>query len=174
MPCQPPPEAVTASGGKERTVTCMPRWASIPGLSCTTQAIREQHPLRLLGPGSSLPHRAHSSVKKLTVNLTSQDCPSGDSLSRHPLVGPEVSIHCHLHRPGFAGPLTASSCMDDWKRSTPTDKGQEQKGPLGCSTLWRTHGIWMPPPKPVSLPVPSLGPVQAVVSPAVTGHLRTA
>lgn len=76
----------------------------------------------------------------------------------------------------------APKCQHDSK------KKKKKRGGLGCSTLWRAHRIWTPPPKPVSLHAPPWaqidtlpqkkdawrGPGQAVVSPVVTGHLRTA
>lgn len=87
-----PSEAVTGSTGKEWTGTSVSSCASAPGRCSIIQGPLAAASTQTAGPGSSLPYRAHSSMKNLTVNVASQKCPSGDTFSRYPLEGHQTSV----------------------------------------------------------------------------------
>lgn len=70
----------------------MPSCASAPGRFSIIQGPLAAASTQTAGPGSSLPYRAHSSMKNLTVNLASQNCPSEDTFLRYPLEGHQTSV----------------------------------------------------------------------------------
>lgn len=152
MPYQLPSEAITESVGKERTGPSMSSCASAPGRSSIIQGPLAVASTQTAGAGSSLPYRAHSSMKNLTVNQAAQNCPSGDTLSRYPLEGHQTSVtqtdwlprdsHCrYLH---------------GWlEEKFPSGRGTALKGVSGLQHP--LEGTWNldAPAKPV--PVPCLG-----------------
>lgn len=86
----------------------------------------------------------------LTLTLTSQNCCLGWGV-------PFLSIHCWVMwsasmshgQTCFPGPLSAGSCVGDWKRGTPV--GSNKKGALGCGTLWRYPTKALVPACPLKL-----------------------
>lgn len=158
--------------------------ASTPGRSSINQGPLAAASTQTAGPGLSLPYRAHSSMKNLTVNLASQNCPSGDTFPRYPLEGHQTSVtqtdplpkdsHCrYLH--GWLGD------------KLPSGRGTALKGVSGLQHP--LEGTWNldATAKSVSLPVPCLGqgryldPKEKCTErvrtssglPRVTRHLRT-
>lgn len=108
--------------------------ASAPGRSSIIQGLLAAASTQTAGPGSSLPYRAHSSMKNLTVNQASQNCPSGDTFSKYPLESHQTSVT--QSEPASQGlPLRVSTWVvrreaPKWQRDS-TERGLWAAAPSG-------------------------------------------
>lgn len=130
--------------------------ASAPGRPSIIQGLLAAASTQTAGPGSSLPYRAHSSMKNLTENQASQNCPSGDTFSKYPLESHQTSVT--QTEPASQGlPLRVSTWVV--RREAPKWRGTALKGVSGLQhPLEGTWNLDAPP----SL-CPCLSPVWAKV-----------